>query len=170
MARQIQIRRGTATEHNSFTGAIGEITMDTTNNTLRVHDGQTVGGTILAKQSELIPDDADYVISYQPPTSGNNYTWIRTYKSGWVEQGGIWSGSLYISAGQSERAYVSLPVHMNDTNYTSFVASACDANCVFVNFPNTFRTQLVVSWGVLGTTAQTMSQFRWYVCGVKGND
>lgn len=53
MARQIQIRRGTAAEHINFTGAIGEITMDTTNNTLRIHDGQTVGGTMLAKKSEI---------------------------------------------------------------------------------------------------------------------
>ena len=53
MSRQIQIRRGTAAEHANFTGAIGEITMDTTNKTLRVHDGQTAGGTILAKQSEI---------------------------------------------------------------------------------------------------------------------
>ena len=44
MSRQIQIRRGSATEHNNFTGAIGEITMDTTNKTLRVHDGETIGG------------------------------------------------------------------------------------------------------------------------------
>ncbi len=49
MARQIQIRRGTAEEHESFTGAIGEVTMDTTNNTLRVHDGETIGGTALAR-------------------------------------------------------------------------------------------------------------------------
>ncbi len=44
MSRQIQIRRGSAAEHDNFTGAIGEITMDTTNKTLRVHDGVTVGG------------------------------------------------------------------------------------------------------------------------------
>lgn len=53
MSRQIQIRRGSATEHETFIGAIGEITMDTTNKTLRVHDGETAGGTILARQSEL---------------------------------------------------------------------------------------------------------------------
>ena len=53
MSRQIQIRRGTAAEHENFTGAVGEITMDTTNNTLRVHDGQTRGGTPLAKQSDV---------------------------------------------------------------------------------------------------------------------
>ncbi len=48
MAIQIQLRKGTATEHNSFTGANGEVTVDTTNKTLRVHDGSTVGGTRLA--------------------------------------------------------------------------------------------------------------------------
>ena len=53
MSRQIQIRRGTAAEHENFTGAVGEITMDTTNKTIRVHDGQTPGGTALAKQSDI---------------------------------------------------------------------------------------------------------------------
>lgn len=53
MSRQIQIRRGTSAEHASFTGAIGEVTMDTTLHTLRVHDGATVGGTVLAKQNEI---------------------------------------------------------------------------------------------------------------------
>ena len=48
MAIQIQLRQGTTTEHNSFTGAVGEVTVDTTNKTLRVHDGSTVGGTSLA--------------------------------------------------------------------------------------------------------------------------
>jgi len=48
MAIQIQLRHGTTTEHNTFTGAVGEVTVDTTNNTLRVHDGSTVGGTRLA--------------------------------------------------------------------------------------------------------------------------
>ena len=48
MAKQLQLRKGTATEHDTFTGANGEVTVDTTNKTLRVHDGTTVGGTRLA--------------------------------------------------------------------------------------------------------------------------
>ncbi len=48
MAIQIQLRQGTAAEHYTFTGANGEVTVDTTNKTLRVHDGYTVGGTRLA--------------------------------------------------------------------------------------------------------------------------
>ena len=56
MAIQIQLRQGTTTEHNTFKGAVGEVTVDTTNKTLRVHDGTTVGGTILATLTEgLVP-------------------------------------------------------------------------------------------------------------------
>ncbi len=44
MAIQVQLRRGTATQNNAFTGAIGEVSFDTTNNQLRVHDGSTAGG------------------------------------------------------------------------------------------------------------------------------
>ena len=53
MATAIQRRRGTATQHGSFTGLAGEITIDTTNNTVRVHDGSTAGGHRLAKYSEI---------------------------------------------------------------------------------------------------------------------
>jgi hypothetical protein len=45
MAKQVQFRRGTAAENDAFTGAVGEITVDTTNKQLRVHDGSTAGGT-----------------------------------------------------------------------------------------------------------------------------
>ena len=53
MSIQVKLRRGTANQHSSFTGAIGEVTVDLTNDTLRVHDGVLVGGHRLAKYSEL---------------------------------------------------------------------------------------------------------------------
>lgn len=49
MSKQVKMRRGTATEHNSFTGVVGEVTVDTTNHALRVHDGATVGGRAAAR-------------------------------------------------------------------------------------------------------------------------
>lgn len=49
MSKQVKMRRGTATEHNSFTGVVGEVTVDTTNHALRVHDGATVGGRPAAR-------------------------------------------------------------------------------------------------------------------------
>ena len=47
--KRVQFRRGTATEHNSFTGAAGEVTVNTTNASLRIHDGSTAGGTEMAR-------------------------------------------------------------------------------------------------------------------------
>ena len=51
MANALQLRRGTTTEHGSFTGLAGEITVDTTKDTLVIHDGSTAGGIPLAKES-----------------------------------------------------------------------------------------------------------------------
>lgn len=53
MATQVQNRRGTTAEHSTFTGANGELTVDTTKKTVVVHDGSTAGGTPLAKESAL---------------------------------------------------------------------------------------------------------------------
>lgn len=47
MAQQVQLRRGTAAENNAFTGALAEVTVNTTDSTLRVHDGVTVGGATI---------------------------------------------------------------------------------------------------------------------------
>jgi len=53
MPTQVQFRRGTTAQNNNFTGAIGEISVNTSNNTIRVHDGSTVGGFELAKTGNL---------------------------------------------------------------------------------------------------------------------
>ncbi len=58
MAIQIQLRQGTTTEHNTFTGAVGELTYDTTNKTLRVHDGSTVGGHVVGAVEDTLTSDS----------------------------------------------------------------------------------------------------------------
>lgn len=50
-ATQVQIRRGTDAENNAFTGAEGEVTMDLTEKTLRVHDGKKRGGTKIINEN-----------------------------------------------------------------------------------------------------------------------
>lgn len=67
-----------------------------------------------------IPDDrmpinADYVVAHQAPTSENNYTWKRVYKSGWIEQGGL--------VDRSNTDTVNLLVPMADTNYSILMFS-----------------------------------------------
>jgi len=51
MAKRVQLRRGTTTEHNSFIGAVGEVTVDTTKDVPVVHDGVTVGGHPVASKA-----------------------------------------------------------------------------------------------------------------------
>lgn len=53
MARILQIRRGTTAQNNNFTGLSGEITFDTDAKTIRVHDGETLGGITLARKDEI---------------------------------------------------------------------------------------------------------------------
>jgi hypothetical protein len=49
MTKQVQRRRGTAAQHTSFTGAEGEISVNTTNKSVHVHDGTTAGGIEAAR-------------------------------------------------------------------------------------------------------------------------
>ena len=42
--KQVQLRRGSDSDHDSFTGAIGELTYVSDDKTLRIHDASTAGG------------------------------------------------------------------------------------------------------------------------------
>ena len=44
MAKLLQLRGGTTSQHSSFTGAVREVTVDTDKDLLVVHDGSTAGG------------------------------------------------------------------------------------------------------------------------------
>ena len=44
MAKKLQLRGGTTSQHSSFTGAVREVTVDTDKDVLVVHDGSTAGG------------------------------------------------------------------------------------------------------------------------------
>jgi hypothetical protein len=56
--RQVQHRRGTTAAHSTFTGAVGEVTVDTDKHVPVVHDGSTVGGFPTALLTEVISRDA----------------------------------------------------------------------------------------------------------------
>jgi hypothetical protein len=54
-ATQIQFRRGSAAQTATFTGAPGEVVVDTTNNRVVVQDGATAGGWPSARVIDLAP-------------------------------------------------------------------------------------------------------------------
>lgn len=53
MGVQPKLLKGTAADNDAYTGYDGELTIDTTNNTLRVHDGVTPGGSRLATEDTV---------------------------------------------------------------------------------------------------------------------
>ena len=75
----VQLRRGTSAEHSSFTGAAGEVTVNTTRNSIHVHDGSTAGGTELATKSSvdnlssnsIIDADADTHVKVETTTDAD---------------------------------------------------------------------------------------------------
>ncbi len=86
-AVQVQYRRGTATQVASFTGAQGELIVDTTDNRIVVQDGSTAGGWAAAKLAEVITNtrtavtDANYtaqttdrLIAYTAITAARSVT------------------------------------------------------------------------------------------------
>ncbi len=103
----------------------------------------------------------DYVVASQSPTAENNYTWYRKYKSGWVEQGGIYVGT-------SQSTNIALPFQMTNSNYT--ILSLGDNNSgiagSYTMVDGNSQTQngfkLIVNFA---GTQPTTKKARWYVCG-----
>lgn len=73
MATEVKRRRGTTAEHSSFTGALAEVTVDTTKDTLVVHDGATAGGYPLLRE-DLVNLTTIANKTIQSATLNNGYT------------------------------------------------------------------------------------------------
>lgn len=114
---------------------------------------------------------ADAVIDYQEPTSANNYTWYRKYKSGWVEQGG-----KYLNQPASGSNTVSLLVTMADTNYCLITqrikpaTSAETGNEITPRLYNVTTTSFGANLRATnGNTSTTVSDWCWQVSGMAAN-
>jgi len=74
MPTQVQFRRGTTGQNNTFTGAEGELTIDTSTWNIRVHDGITAGGHALSGGSSSdLAGGSTGSIPYQIATSSTGF-------------------------------------------------------------------------------------------------
>ena len=96
--------------------------------------------------------DPHRVIDFQAPTAQNNYTWYRKYADGWVEQGGVYTGS--VSAGNS--VAITLAVTMSDANYTLNITGEQNSN----NY----------SYAVIKDGSKTTTGFSLFAGGGSGGD
>lgn len=132
------------------------ITSEQLNNKADISDVQA-----LETRTDIL-EQGDYVVASQEPTSSNGYTWYRKYKSGWVEQGGRWTGTRSIAQGESGNVTPSLPIKMANKYY--YVNAACeDIFCVLMN-TNAEVHQCTFGWGAY-TVGRTLSAFIWEVKG-----
>ena len=124
MSKSVRLRRGTTLDHLQFAGAEGEITVDTTIDTVRLHDGVQLGGWPLlnsAKNSVITsPELIANRILYR-----NSYASVSAFPSA-VE----YPGMLAYSQADS-RAYVSTGTQWQSftqpADLTGFVVSSTSA-------------------------------------------
>lgn len=87
VATEVRIRRGTNSQHSSFTGAQGELTYVTDLKELRIHDGSTVGGLATAFQAGTVMlfHQSAAPIGWTKITAGtlNNHAMRIVTSTGW---------------------------------------------------------------------------------------
>jgi len=76
MAITFQNRRGTSSQNDNFTGAQGEIVVDTTNEEIRLHNGVKQGGKILGG----MPNE-DTIASFRLMERTPEYIYVKAYDS-----------------------------------------------------------------------------------------
>ena len=87
MATEVKRRRGTTVEHSTFTGAVAELTVDLTKDTVVVHDGATQGGFPLLRED----------FSNVPTTAPFTHITLDTaiFDTTYTETGSETQGTLY---------------------------------------------------------------------------
>ena len=153
MAKQVQFRRGTAAENDAFTGAVGEITVDTTNKQIRVHDGSTAGGTSALAGSAI----GVSVQGYDADTAKTDT--VQNFTAGQSGEITALTSASTITADMSDSNFFSVTLDTNATfaNPTNIVAG--QAGAIFITQDGTgSRT---ASWGsywkFAGGTAPTLT-------------
>ena len=87
MPTQVQFRRGTTAQNNNFIGAAGEISINTSNNTIRVHDGVTAGGFEIPNGSFGTANIANFInVTDDTSTNATRYIIFANGTSGAITE------------------------------------------------------------------------------------
>jgi len=80
MSTQLQLRRGNTAQTAVFTGAIGEVTVDTDQKTLTIHDGTTIGGNYIVTKTQLQSNVS--ILQSINTTQNTNITSVNQFAGG----------------------------------------------------------------------------------------
>ncbi len=147
MSTQVQYRRGTGAQNNSFVGALAEITVDITNGTLRVHNGINAGGSNIATVAYV--DNSISSLSANSITDGtSSVTIIETNGNIRANVGGS-TVQLLSSGGANVTGFVAATGNVSGGNVTTAGLITATGN---ITGGNLSGTSIV---GTLTTAAQT---------------
>jgi hypothetical protein len=159
MPTQVQFRRGTTAQNNAFTGAAGEISINSDNNSIRVHDGSTSGGYEVAK-ADLSNTSGGLFVQDLNITGLSTFVGVSTHQStlfgtqlsisGVTTSNAYYIGSTQvISSGRQLQNIISLDATTTAT-IESAVASAPN-DFTSLNISGISTLQGILNVGVAGT-------------------
>ena len=109
------------------------------NTSTNPQSGVAVAEAVSLAQQQIDDTTLHVCNYYMAPTATNSYTWVRKYKDGWVEQGGI------------------IPVSTTSVNFP--ISFANEYSYIQVTAKNTSGQSSAAPWNYLGPTAQTATGF-----------
>ena len=157
MSIEVKFRRGTATQHLSFTGANGEITVDTTNKTLRVHDGVTVGGTRLAKFGETSGNTSSYlqVANASALYTTKAYAASNAYVKSILANTNAYIASVAVSGGSDKATWSAL------TSTNTAIRTLVSDRLQVANAAATYQTKVVERAALANTNSYIATKASW---------
>jgi hypothetical protein len=171
MSKQVKLRRGTTSEHATFTGAVGEVTVDTTKDVAVVHDGVTAGGVAMAREDR----PRGWVRTEVFSTVGAS-TWTQTGKTdlkrirvtcyGGGGGGAAGSGNAGGGGGAGGIGIVTLEASAVTTNVTVTVGAGGAASTA--GGSSSFGTYIVSTGGSTGSSAGNPDGGQGYNGGAGG--
>lgn len=160
MAKRLLIRGGTQDQNNAFTGAERELTIDTTNWALRIHDGVTAGGHAITSTTNPIPSQVGNAGQYLT-TDGTQLAWSPLPHTASVTV----SASAPVSPAVGDLWYDELSGRLYVFYDASWIDASPKGNNGRVNPPTSSK-------GSVGDTAGTWSADSgfYYYCAVSYTD
>lgn len=152
------------TTTGNHTTTIGEHTTTIASHTNTIGSHTTSIGALETLTNGMI----DYVIESQNPTTQNNYTWYRKYKSGWIEMGGQVKGGFTKASNWNTRT-ITLPVTMADTDYVGTVMTTWNYSAGNAYYQDEIycsagtTTEMTLSYINMSDLASTICN--WTACG-----
>ena len=177
MATQLQLRKGTTTEHSTFVGADGEVTVDTTKKALVLHDGVTAGGKPLPTLEsgkvplDQLPDSTTStkgVVELATQTEVNSRTDTTRVITPSTLEGGV--KTILNVSGTAPMFACRAWVNFNGTGTVAISASG-NVSSITDNGTGDYTVNLTTplqdqNYSVVATTTQSTGNIDLFVCSI----